>query len=64
MSEADPIEALYRDVVLDHYRRPRNRAALENPSKSASAHNPLCGDQVEVEVRLEGKKDSMIANEA
>lgn len=49
----DPIDALYRDVVLDHYRRPRNRKPLAEPSASARVHNPLCGDQVRVEVRLE-----------
>ena len=64
MSEADPIKALYRDVVLDHYHRPRNRAALEHPSSSASAHNPLCGDQVEVEVRLEGERVGEVAARA
>ena len=47
-----PIEELYREVVLDHYRKPRNRAPLEAPDGSALVHNPLCGDQVRVEVRL------------
>jgi len=64
MSEADPLETLYRDVVLDHYHRPRNRAALEHPSASASAYNPLCGDQVEVEVRLEDERIGEVAARA
>ncbi len=53
MSELTPVEELYRDVVLDHYRHPRNRAALEAPDASALVDNPVCGDQVLVEVRLE-----------
>jgi len=53
VSELTPVEALYREVVLDHYRKPRNRAALAHPQGSALVHNPLCGDQVQVEVSLE-----------
>jgi nitrogen fixation NifU-like protein len=51
-----PIEALYRDVILEHYRHPRNRRPLEAPSGSALVHNPVCGDQVQVEVRVEGDR--------
>ena len=35
--------------VLDHYRQPRNRGALEAPTCSADGANPLCGDQVRVD---------------
>ncbi len=52
MPELSAIEELYRDVVLDHYRNPRNRTALEAADGRALVHNPLCGDQVQVEVRL------------
>ncbi len=52
MSELNPIDELYREVVLDHYRKPRNRAALAHPDGQALVHNPLCGDQVQVEVKL------------
>jgi nitrogen fixation NifU-like protein len=51
-----PIEALYRDVILDHYRSPRNRLPLGQPDGSALVDNPVCGDQVRVEVRLEGDR--------
>ncbi len=46
----NPAEELYRSVVLDHYRRPRNRAPLASPQGSALVDNPVCGDQVQVEV--------------
>ena len=52
MSELSAVEELYRDVVLDHYRKPRNRRPLESPDASATVDNPVCGDQVVVEVRL------------
>jgi nitrogen fixation NifU-like protein len=51
-----PVEALYRDVVLDHYRNPRNRRPLERPDGAALVDNPVCGDQVKVEVRLEAER--------
>ena len=49
----DAVEQLYREVVLDHYRHPRNREPLAAPQGEALLHNPLCGDQVRVEVRVE-----------
>lgn len=49
-----PLQALYRDVVLDHYRRPRNREPLPDADGSATVNNPVCGDQVRVRVRLDG----------
>jgi nitrogen fixation protein NifU and related proteins len=41
---------LYRDVVLDHYRHPRNRGALAAHTHAADGVNPLCGDVLRVEV--------------
>jgi nitrogen fixation NifU-like protein len=47
------LSALYQELILDHYRRPRNKGALEAPTAKASLRNPLCGDEVDVQVRLE-----------
>ena len=52
MPKLSAVEELYRDVVLDHYRSPRNRAPLDAPDGAALLDNPLCGDQVQVEVAL------------
>jgi nitrogen fixation NifU-like protein len=41
---------LYRQVILDHYRRPRNRHPLDDPDVKAEGLNPLCGDEIEVEL--------------
>lgn len=46
------LDALYRDVILDHNRRPRNFQALE-AGRSAEGHNPLCGDRLTVYVQIE-----------
>ena len=48
------LRELYRDVILDHNRRPRNFGRLEPPAHSARGHNPLCGDELTVYVALDG----------
>lgn len=47
------LEDLYREIILDHYRNPRNRGELDTPpAVRAEGFNPLCGDEVIVYVRL------------
>jgi nitrogen fixation NifU-like protein len=50
MAAMDEAEA--RENVLDHYRSPRNYGELEQPDATAEGHNPLCGDEQTVELRL------------
>ena len=45
---------LYQQVILDHYKRPRNFKKLDCASCQAEGYNPLCGDQVTVYLHLEG----------
>ncbi|GIU83828.1 MAG: iron-sulfur cluster assembly scaffold protein [Acidimicrobiales bacterium] len=48
------IEDLYREIILDHYRNPRNRGSLPvPPALRAEGYNPLCGDEVVVYLRVE-----------
>jgi nitrogen fixation NifU-like protein len=43
------LEDLYREIILDHYRTPRNRGELPAPPAAvAQGHNPLCGDEITV----------------
>ncbi len=46
------LDELYRDIIIDHYRHPRHRGSLTNPSASHEGLNPLCGDEVTVEVTI------------
>lgn len=46
--------SLYEQVIIDHNKSPRNFRALDEPTGFAEGHNPLCGDQVVVYVRMEG----------
>ena len=47
------LEDLYREIILDHYKSPRNRGALEPPAVRTEGHNPLCGDEIEVYLLVE-----------
>jgi nitrogen fixation NifU-like protein len=48
------LEDLYREIILDHYRSPRNRGELESPpAVRVEGFNPLCGDEIVVTVDLE-----------
>ena len=51
---------LYSDLLLDHFRHPRNYGSLEAPDVSYEAFNPLCGDRI----RIEAKLDQEIVSEA
>jgi nitrogen fixation NifU-like protein len=48
------ISALYQEMILDHYRRPRNKGAIENATHTILMKNPLCGDEIEVQIRYDG----------
>jgi nitrogen fixation NifU-like protein len=49
------LEDLYREIILDHYKSPRNRGELATPpAVSAQGHNPLCGDEITVYLQIDG----------
>ena len=50
------LKDLYRDVILDHNRAPRNFGALEHADAQADGHNPLCGDRLTVALKMNGDK--------
>jgi len=47
------LEELYRQVILDHYRNPRHSGSIQEPDATAEGHNPLCGDEVVIELDVE-----------
>jgi len=49
------LEDLYREIILDHYRTPRNRGELPPPARHAEGHNPLCGDEITVYLDVDGE---------
>ena len=50
------LKDLYRDVILDHNRHPRNFGRLDGSDSHAEGHNPLCGDRLSVYLRTEGDR--------
>jgi nitrogen fixation NifU-like protein len=49
------LEDLYREIILDHYRNPRNRGELESPPATRTeGFNPLCGDEIVVYLDVDG----------
>jgi nitrogen fixation NifU-like protein len=52
------IAALYQELILDHYRRPRNKGELDGATTSVTMKNPLCGDEVALHVMFDGDKVS------
>ena len=51
------LEELYREIILDHYRSPRNRGELDSPpAHRVEGFNPLCGDEVVVSMMVEDGK--------
>lgn len=47
------LDDLYREVILDHYRNPRHRGSLSSPTISREGLNPLCGDEITLDLRIE-----------
>ena len=47
---------LYRDIIVEHNRAPRNFKKLAHPTREAEGANPLCGDQIKLEVELAGDR--------
>ena len=58
------LEDLYREIILDHYRTPRNRGELDTPPAVRSdGHNPLCGDEITVYLAVEGTGDDAVVSD-
>jgi nitrogen fixation NifU-like protein len=50
-----PLQSLFQEVILDHYKRPRNRGQLVDATATVHMNNPTCGDEVVLRVKLEGE---------
>ena len=58
------LEDLYREVILDHYRNPRHQGHLDSPDATAQGVNPLCGDEVSIELSFDGDVVTAVAIES
>lgn len=49
-----PLDGLYGDLIIEHYRNPRHRHSVPDPDVEAEEFNPFCGDRVVVQLKLDG----------
>lgn len=54
MSSEPELDELYRELILDHYKNPRHRARLDPADVTAEGFNPVCGDEIEMELNFAG----------
>ncbi|WP_144461461.1 Fe-S cluster assembly sulfur transfer protein SufU [Siminovitchia fortis] len=50
------LDNLYRQVIMDHYKNPRNKGSLEDGSLTVDMNNPTCGDRIHLTMKVEGGK--------
>lgn len=50
------LDQLYRQVIMDHYKNPRNHGALEDDAITVNMNNPTCGDRVQLHLKIEDDK--------
>jgi len=55
------LEDLYKEVILDHYRAPRNKGSLDPHDVALERNNPLCGDEIELFLKFDGENLEGIA---
>jgi nitrogen fixation NifU-like protein len=48
--------SLYQEVILEHFKRPRNRGELADPHADVHMVNPVCGDEVRLQLRMDGER--------
>lgn len=52
--ESPQLSSLYQQLILEHYRNPRNKAELDEKSVEIHMANPVCGDEIRLQLRIEG----------
>jgi nitrogen fixation protein NifU and related proteins len=50
------LAGLYQELILDHYRRPRNRGTVEAADETVAMKNPICGDEITLTVAFDGDR--------
>ncbi len=50
------LDDLYQDILMDHYRNPRNKGKMHDADLEVHAKNPFCGDEVELDIKWDGDR--------
>jgi nitrogen fixation protein NifU and related proteins len=51
-----PMKALYQELILQHYRKPKNQGTLESPDVEVAMNNPVCGDEITLQLSISGDR--------
>lgn len=49
-------EEMYAEIIMDYYRNPRNKGSINSPSSISKDVNPACGDEIEIQLKINGDK--------
>jgi nitrogen fixation protein NifU and related proteins len=49
-----PLNSLYQQLILEHYRKPKNKGELEDSTVEIHLNNPVCGDEIKLQLKIEG----------
>jgi nitrogen fixation NifU-like protein len=52
----DNLDTLYRQVIMDHYKNPRNRGKIDGDSLTVDMNNPTCGDRIQLQLQVQDGK--------
>src|SRR5688500_13894745 len=55
------VDSIYREIILDHFRNPRNKGTLDPADYTYEDTNPLCGDEVRIDLRVADERVSAVA---
>ena len=56
------MDDIYREIILDHFKNPRNFGKIKNPSASFSLYNSACGDRIEIQLKIKNEKLKIIGD--
>lgn len=56
------VDDLYQEIILSHYKAPKHRGTLTDPTVSVTQNNPMCGDEIQVDVRVDGDRIAELAH--
>ena len=54
--ETPQLNSLYQQLILEHYRNPRNKAELDDKTVEVHLANPVCGDEIRLQLRIDGDR--------
>ena len=58
---SDELNEMYEEIVMDHYHNPRNTELLTKPDYQVEKNNPICGDEIKIQISLDQNKKTIVS---